>query len=213
MDIYRSGGAAACVPAQARRLRRVLSAPGHANLEAMRFGSSPVPCSARSPETVEHPLLRGVWASAPNGGGCYSAVAGPADLFLEMVARTARPEVEFAVLVLRHPGGSPLTESARDRLWDAFRVPVYELLCGFDGKLLAYECEARCGLHVTGNALFEEHRGRMYVTSLTDRRAPAIRLDCGIAGYIATTRCDCGRPGEWIAAAGVCGGELSSAAD
>jgi hypothetical protein len=41
-----------------------------------------------------------------------------------------------------------LSAAERERLWRAFRVPIFEQIIGPDGELLAAECEAHDGLHV-----------------------------------------------------------------
>lgn len=53
-----------------------------------------------------------------------------------------------AVIVLARPGDDLLTAQRRERLWRAFRVPVFEQIIGERGVLLAAECEAHDGLHI-----------------------------------------------------------------
>jgi hypothetical protein len=67
---------------------------------------------------------------------------------LNLLARAKIPFLGHAVIVLRRECDAGLTEADRDRLWDAFRVPVFEQIIGEDGELLASECEAHDGLHV-----------------------------------------------------------------
>lgn len=60
-----------------------------------------------------------------------------------------KPEpLTHAVIVLARPGGDLLTVERRQRLWRAFRVPVFEQIIGANGVLLAAECEAHDGLHI-----------------------------------------------------------------
>jgi hypothetical protein len=58
-----------------------------------------------------------------------------------------------AVIVLATSPNQLLTEPRRDRLWQAFRVPVYEQIVSEDGTLLAAECEAHNGVHIESDAL------------------------------------------------------------
>ncbi|MDQ2945152.1 MAG: hypothetical protein M3Y27_04295 [Acidobacteriota bacterium] len=58
--------------------------------------------------------------------------------------------VQYAAIVLTRGPHSALSEMDRDRLWDAFGVPVFEQCLGLDNELLAMECEAHDGLHLMG---------------------------------------------------------------
>jgi hypothetical protein len=73
------------------------------------------------------------------------AVAGSL-LQLEGLARIASPT--HAVIVLRKEWEPRLTDSRRDALWNAYRVPAFEQIISEDGTLLATECEAHDGLHI-----------------------------------------------------------------
>lgn len=53
-----------------------------------------------------------------------------------------------ALIVLARPEDLLLTVEQRQRLWRAFRVPVFEQIVGENGALLAAECEAHAGLHI-----------------------------------------------------------------
>jgi hypothetical protein len=168
------------------------------------------------PGTIGHPLNPNVVAASPGAGRTnYTAIMASKLVLLDRAREFARyrPEVEFAVLVAERPGEEELTEPERDLLWDAFQVPVYRLLLGFDGTLLAHECEALGGLHATGDAIFEEYGGAVYVTSLTDTRHPSIRLRTGLSGRLADSPCDCGRHGLRLSPAWRGVEEMSSAAN
>ena len=70
------------------------------------------------------------------------------------LAAVDRPAaLTHAVIVLEHPGDALLSAGERERLWRAFRVPVFEQIIGPRGKLLAAECEAHDGLHVESPGL------------------------------------------------------------
>jgi hypothetical protein len=58
-----------------------------------------------------------------------------------------------ALIVLARPEDSLLTTEQRQRLWRAFRVPIFEQIIGENGALLAAECEAHAGLHIESPSL------------------------------------------------------------
>lgn len=88
----------------------------------------------------------------------------------------------------------PLTAAQCDRLWATFQVPVFEQFLGFEGELLAWECEAHHGLHVKESAArFEAMDGAHLVVSLlASRRFPVMRLATGLRGRLSTAPCPCG---------------------
>jgi hypothetical protein len=93
-----------------------------------------------------------------NGWGPDAAAFAPAAIVgtweqLRSLERVAIPSLTHAVIVLWRPGQQRLTETDRDRLWDAFRVPVFEQVIGKSGELLAAECEAHDGLHLESSRL------------------------------------------------------------
>jgi hypothetical protein len=57
-------------------------------------------------------------------------------------------KLTHALVLLRSESEPGLTEAGHDRLWRAFRVPVFEQIIASDGRLLAWECEAHTGLHI-----------------------------------------------------------------
>ena len=58
------------------------------------------------------------------------------------------PSLRNALIALVRPREPRLSDEARERLWRAFRVPVFEQRIDDSGRLLAYECEAHDGLHI-----------------------------------------------------------------
>lgn len=80
-----------------------------------------------------------------------AAIAGTRPQLLGLAAAGA-PELTHAVIVLSQPGEPPLTPAERQQLWRAFRVPVFTQLVEASGRLLAAECEAHDGLHLTAAA-------------------------------------------------------------
>jgi hypothetical protein len=97
------------------------------------------------------------------------------------------------VLVYTTLGDPLLCAGLRERLWQAFELPVFEQLRGLEGELLASECEAQEGLHLeTGTAIFEGVGGELVVTSLVALHNPVLRLRTGWAGRIEPGVCSCG---------------------
>lgn len=104
-----------------------------------------------------------------------------------------------ALIALARPGDEVLSSRDRDSLWSAFRVPLFQQLIGFEGELLASECEAHDGLHVVAeNAVMEVLHGRLLVTSLQNLRTPVLRLDTGLAARLESHQCECGRSGSRV---------------
>lgn len=57
-----------------------------------------------------------------------------------------------AVLVLTDEGKECISDGDRDDLWRLYGVPAFEQVITADGRLLAWECEAHDGLHLTESA-------------------------------------------------------------
>jgi hypothetical protein len=96
-----------------------------------------------------------------------------------------------AVLVMLYSDTPALSDSDRDRLWEAYQVPVLACLLDEEGRLVGWECEAQDGLHV----------GKV---CLSDARKLVVFSDDSVLGFrvpinraiVETSPCDCGRPGE-----------------
>jgi len=141
-------------------------------------------------------LWKWLAVSAPS-----EAIAGsPAEL-IELAGKVEAGEVLPArgacrVLVYTTLGERLLDPALRERLWEVFELPVFEQLRGFEGELLASECEAHEGLHLAADsAIFEILRGELAVTSLVAMRNPVLRLLTGLAGSIESRACPCGESG------------------
>ncbi len=81
-----------------------------------------------------------------------AAVAGTFEQ-IRPLAQMQIPSLTHALIVLARPGGRRLAEIDRGRLWQDFRLPVFEQIIGPSGDLLAAECEAHDGLHVESSDL------------------------------------------------------------
>jgi hypothetical protein len=75
------------------------------------------------------------------------AIAGRFDQLL--AAANAGVQLTHAVVCLSWDIDNLLTDVQRDYLWDAFGVPVFEQILGPGNVLLAHECGAHAGLHIT----------------------------------------------------------------
>jgi hypothetical protein len=119
----------------------------------------------------------------PRGWDAETAAFAPAalagswpqieDLLGEKIA-----SLTHAVIVLATSPDELLTEARRDRVWQAFRVPIFEQLVNRNGTLLAAECEAHDGFHI---------------------ESPALVFD---KNYIDPEPCGCGRPTPRLKMAG-----------
>lgn len=98
--------------------------------------------------------------------------------------------VDRVVFVSTECGEKAVSDTLRVVLWQTFGVPVYELLVGPEGMLLAYECQAQEGWHAQPYANFSVSHGEVVIDALHQKR-----LRTGLLGYIETATCACGCPG------------------
>ena len=126
---------------------------------------------------------------------------GPLEELLWLAARVAAgktpppPMTARRVTICTSLGERLASDTARDSLWRAFELPVFEELTGSEGELLAAECEAHSGFHLaTDSAIFEAWYGELVVTSLLAVRYPVLRLRTGWVGAIDRCACPCGEP-------------------
>jgi len=131
-----------------------------------------------------------------------AAIAAPVNVLrgiAEAVAegRLNLPTLRFGVIAWLGLGRELLTEHDRERLWNVLEVPVFSQFRGFEGELLAYECEHGEGMHVIGEAgRFESSdTGELLLTSYLSLRFPVIRLATRLSGWVDERPCPCGRPG------------------
>jgi len=128
-----------------------------------------------------------------------TALAAPLSKLRELAAaiESGHEEIQqlrhFVVSFTRADQGE-IREEDRESFWRVFQVPVFEQRLGFDGRMIAYECEAHHGLHIeTERAAFEETPcSELLLTSLTDLRYPTLRVGTRMAARIHHDCCDCG---------------------
>jgi hypothetical protein len=113
------------------------------------------PVPPAPPTAVLQPWFRrrGLVRIFPKGWDAAVAAFGPCAIAgtwpqFEALLPEKISSLSHALIVLARPGDPLLTPMQRDKLWRAFRVPVFEQIIGDRGLLLAAECEAHDGLHV-----------------------------------------------------------------
>jgi hypothetical protein len=122
--------------------------------------------------TFRHPFFVDVRPTpAPMARSLCTALIGTYAELLDAAESGVR--VRRAVYVLHGPETQFISQHQRDTLWLRFQVPMFALLLGRKGKLMAWECELQEGLHI----------------DLRTCELPrAVRR-------MESTPCDCGRPG------------------
>jgi hypothetical protein len=114
-------------------------------------------------------------------------------LALGLANEKGRPAVTNWMVVLTSVAGLPLEQHHRDLLWRAFGVPVFEQLQGWDGAVIARECEVHDGLHVDQHAaIVETHAGELIATQLTAVEHPILRARTGLTAELLKEHCECG---------------------
>jgi phenylacetate-coenzyme A ligase PaaK-like adenylate-forming protein len=101
--------------------------------------------------------------------------------------------VDHAIFAITVCGEEALSDRTRVVLWQAFGVPVYELLVSANGTLLGSECEAHDGWHVEPNVRFAIIDGKIAYVASGRTGEPT-----GLAGRLESGRCACGRLGVRI---------------
>src|SRR5262245_30622004 len=96
-----------------------------------------------------HPLFE-TWRTtrAAKASGLCVAASGA---YREWIAAASRGvTATHALFPVLRQGGDLLTTHERDQLWERWQVPVYALVLDNTARVVAYECEAQEGLHVSG---------------------------------------------------------------
>jgi hypothetical protein len=98
---------------------------------------------------------------------------------LKLAARKPLPRLTSWIVLLTSLANQPLEQQHRDLLWHSFGVPVFEQLRGWDGNVIARECEVHDGLHVDQSAgILETSGGNLIVTADTGLTAEVIKENC-----------------------------------
>lgn len=109
------------------------------------------------------------------------------------------PAVDRAVFGLTDCGSNPIGLKLRDKIWQAFNVPVYELIIAPGCRLLAAECETHDGWHLQPGTHAYLVEGEV-VCDLP----PLTNLHTGFTGEIDVVPCACGRPTPRLKNLGPC---------
>jgi len=140
-------------------------------------------------------VLKGPWPEEL-GHFAATALAAPVKLLREIASAVERgydqmhPLEHFIVPFTGYQAGE-LTDEDREQFWRVFQVPVFEQRLGFDGRVIAHECEVHQGLHITGDrALFELHTDSELL--LTPLPAPELGMGTQATGSNQDDCCECG---------------------
>jgi hypothetical protein len=105
------------------------------------------------------------------------------------------PTLRRPLLVFSELSSGLLEPADRDVLWQAFGLPLFEQWRGWDGELLASECEAHEGLHVhIDQCSFDSEQGLLLVSSFAGLLAETHHFPTGYSGRMLSSRCPCGSP-------------------
>lgn len=103
------------------------------------------------------------------------------------------PSLTLAITVVTRIDDSPLAPHHRDLLWRAFEVPVFEQLLGWDGAVIARECELHCGLHLAEETVIATVRDEeLLLTHLNQVEHPIVLARTGYSATLLPETCDCG---------------------
>lgn len=111
------------------------------------------------------------------------ALVAPLEHALTLAEFAPPLELSAAIVVLSSLGGPLLDAHARDVLWEAFGVPVFEQLRSLSGSVIARECEAHAGLHIARESLILERDTAGEIR---------LRSGTGLIGEIVECECECG---------------------
>jgi hypothetical protein len=97
--------------------------------------------------------------------------------------RLELPSLRVAIVVLSSIDDAPIADHHRDLLWEAFGLPVFEQLLGWDGRVIARECEVHDGLHFDASAVAAELDGGELIV---------MGMPTGLTAEIVGDHCECG---------------------
>jgi hypothetical protein len=126
--------------------------------------------------------------------------------------RLAVPSLTHAVIAFVSAGAEPVADADRDLVWRVFGVPLFEQWLGFERELLAWECAAHEGLHLTANVRADLAGGELALSCLRNLRYPVVRLATGLAAELRDGACPCGLAGPRLLAAAPLGRPRAAAA-
>jgi hypothetical protein len=93
------------------------------------------------------------------------------------------PDTTLAIVIESSLDEAPLAAQQRDLLWKALGLPVFEQLRGWDGTIIARECEVHDGLHFDAGAL---------IASVDGNNLLVTGRPTGLSAEIVQEPCECG---------------------
>lgn len=175
------------LPPRGRRRRRagVGGNPGRAGYDT---NHCPLPVAPRRPATRRGTRDSGACDIRGLPGYAPGVLALPLAAALSLAGEKMRglaelPGTTIAIVVESSLDDAPLSTQHRDLLWKAFGLPVFEQLRGWDGAVIARECEVHDGLHFDAETVVARLDGEnLFVTG----RAT------GLSAEIVRDQCECG---------------------
>lgn len=121
----------------------------------------------------------------------------PQLLYLATLAQTGAmvfSTVRHSLVVLQPVGDLWIEPWEREELWQAFQVPLYEVMLDPRGRTLAAECEVHDGLHMgEGQTWLTGPGARLwYALDRGIRLRPGDVRDTGLIGQLDVRPCACG---------------------
>lgn len=93
------------------------------------------------------------------------------------------PGTTLAIVIESSLDEAPLAAHQRDLLWKALGLPVFEQLRGWDGTIIARECEVHDGLHFDAGAV---------IASVDGNNLLVTGRPTGLSAEIVQEPCECG---------------------
>jgi hypothetical protein len=93
------------------------------------------------------------------------------------------PDTTLAIVIESSLDDAPLATHQRDALWKAFGLPVFEQLRGWDGTIIARECEVHDGLHFDAKTV---------IASVDGNNLLVTGRPTGLSAEIIQEPCECG---------------------
>jgi hypothetical protein len=127
-------------------------------------------------------------------GAKADTLAAPVSVLRDM-AKVAGPQ-RYPVVAFTGVRHGTLSQADRNLFWKAYRVPIFEQYLGLGNELIAEECEAHEGLHISeDDTIIEVSAGELIFTSLGALVYPVLRVATGCTAVLERSLCPCGRTG------------------
>ncbi len=142
------------------RRRAELDLVGESPLHRLHYPLDPLPRTLVLGQALQmEPNVRSLlhWTVKQIESARPQALAGPLRDLIEVASLRELGilklrSLSFPLVVITRDGEARLSEADHERLWRLFRLPVFEQVRDRNGRLLAWECEARDGFHLAADA-------------------------------------------------------------